>query len=304
MPKRRATRRAPVRKPKAPEGDEGNDLSQEEKMLKLQTFLADFDSEVERRTKEMKEKAEKMVTEINNMMMLEMMKIPTSIREMKFADFMAQGGSVHLSMMEATKATLAKVEIPKEIVKTTKKGKMARPGYLKACETISEESDGTDEDTTKKKTTVKKPPRPLKKATVCLQDCSVNQPSSRTTRRTKDLVQQTPANQIRGAPYYTDTPLVTPRIDPRLICTPGFSRLPRKEEKTLHVQISESTGSPVKNDNLVIIVSNGQVQYVDKDTGRPNPLPLESMKMSDRNKFNQLTAFLESLPGIVFKTGS
>jgi hypothetical protein len=45
MPKRRATRRALVRKPKAPEGDEGHDLSQEEKMLKLQTYLNDFDSE-------------------------------------------------------------------------------------------------------------------------------------------------------------------------------------------------------------------------------------------------------------------
>jgi hypothetical protein len=34
----------------------------------------------------------------------------------------AQGGSIHLSMMEATKATLNEVEIPEEIVTTAKKG--------------------------------------------------------------------------------------------------------------------------------------------------------------------------------------
>lgn len=302
MPKRRATRKAPSRKPKAPVGDEGNDLSQEEKAAKLQTFLNDFDREVECRRKEMKEKAEKICAEIHNMMMLEVMKIPLSIREMKFADFMAQGGSVHLSMMEATKATLNEVvEMPAETITSTKKGRSAMPRRRQKCETISEESEGTDEEeSTGKKTTIKKPPRPVRKAAGALAAC---QPP-KTTRRTKVLVEQTPADQIRHATAlgYTDTPLVTPRIDPRLIVTPGFSRLPRKQEKTLYCQISETTGSPVKDDNLVIVVSNGEVQLLDKDTGRANPVPLDAMNKSDRTKFSQLKAFLSSLPGMMEKT--
>ncbi|XP_064641591.1 borealin-like isoform X1 [Lineus longissimus] len=302
MPKRRATRKAPTRKPKPPVGDEGNDLSQEEKAAKLQTFLDDFDREVECRRKEMKEKAEKICAEIHNMMMLEVMKIPLSIREMKFADFMAQGGSVHLSMMEATKATLNEVaEIPAEIITSTKKGRTAMSRRRQKCETISEESEETDEeDTTDKRNTVKKPPRPVRKAAG-----AASQPP-KTTRRTKVLVEQTPASQIRSASAfnYTDTPLVTPRIDPRLIVTPGFSRLPRKQEKTLYCQISETTGSPVKDDNLVIVVSNGEVQLLDKETGRANPVPLDAMKKSDRTKFSQLKAFLASLPGMMEKTNS
>ncbi|XP_064641592.1 borealin-like isoform X2 [Lineus longissimus] len=266
MPKRRATRKAPTRKPKPPVGDEGNDLSQEEKAAKLQTFLDDFDREVECRRKEMKEKAEKICAEIHNMMMLEVMKIPLSIREMKFADFMAQGGSVHLSMMEATKATLNEVaEIPAEIITSTKKGRTAMSRRRQKCETISEESEETDEeDTTDKRNTVKKPPRPVRKAAG-----AASQPPKTT-----------------------------------LIVTPGFSRLPRKQEKTLYCQISETTGSPVKDDNLVIVVSNGEVQLLDKETGRANPVPLDAMKKSDRTKFSQLKAFLASLPGMMEKTNS
>ncbi|XP_076348418.1 borealin-like [Tachypleus tridentatus] len=72
----------------------GGDSQTEERKIKISSFLEDFDSQVQIRINKTNSEMEKLCSAITFLYQREIMKLPKKLREMKFKDFVDQGGSV------------------------------------------------------------------------------------------------------------------------------------------------------------------------------------------------------------------
>lgn len=228
MPRRRTIKaRATSKraKPKAPVGDVGADLEGETKQNKLEVLLKDFDDEVECRAAEMASYFDDLISKVQKMYQLELMKIPTSVRNMKMADFTNSGGSVD----EAKRQQQSK-QID-DLINSVKTRPHRRGGAASQLETIDENQNAS---------TVAPPTNAKRGAT---------KTAARTSKRTrKQLSVATPLN-ARSMNTGWETPLQTPAFDPRLPMTPavGTVRKVRPGEKTMYMLVSEN-GSPIVDD--------------------------------------------------------
>ncbi|XP_013380772.1 borealin-like [Lingula anatina] len=249
-PRKRRTRAVSRAKPKAPSGDEGKDLTLEERRAKMELFLKDFDVHVKDRIAKMRAEAKRNCQKIESLYRLELTKLPKHIRDMKRSEFLKLGGTISaVSMHEAeelvgTLSATIDSKLSCQRLRTVSK-------TSSTCATIEEEEEET---TTKKK--------PTRRGKAVLGDASnMPPPPPPTTGRTRRATARTTQNASYQTPFgraggktTCDTPLFTPRFDPRLPNTPGtVLRKQREGEKTVTSVVKYSmAGSPLAPEGPVM----------------------------------------------------
>ncbi|XP_071085384.1 borealin-like isoform X1 [Haliotis cracherodii] len=240
-PRKRTTRINKRAKPKAPEGDEGKSLTEQERERKLEVFLQDYDAKVETALKIMEDKINQLTKSVIVRLKGEIIQLPQKVREMTMDDFIASGGTVqcaleYLEMKSQEQDTGGfgrACPMSSQLVRTISQ---KRPNLL--SETIMEEQGAspTPAQNRRKKATG----RTTVKKSKHLQESSVYRPSAvmNSSLRSK---YRTPSQRSMAASGW-ETPLITPKFDPKLPYTPAGVRDPRPGERLLSI-----TGSPVSN---------------------------------------------------------
>ncbi|XP_022255361.1 borealin-like [Limulus polyphemus] len=103
MPGKRKTKSSSRNK----NSQDGTQIAQRE--IKISSFLEDFDSQVKIRISKMTNEIEKLCTAITFFYQREVMKLPKKLREMKFKDFLDQGGSVDSQCAKSIDESIGKV---------------------------------------------------------------------------------------------------------------------------------------------------------------------------------------------------
>ncbi|XP_014669895.1 PREDICTED: borealin-like [Priapulus caudatus] len=213
-------------KPKLPEGDEGQNLSVEERTEKLQLFLHDYDVRLERIIKEMEAECARLLKHTETLGKLQIFKLPKHIRAMTRLKFLEMGGTV-----EAVQAQYidAEVEGPETNAEMT-------------LDKIQEDCEVEQKRPTR---TSKKKARSTKKNTNKENDI-MPPPTAATAQRPRRNIRnkfQTPLHNSQASVRNWNTPLITPKFDPRLPKTPALRR-PRQGEMLVSM-----SGSPVASTN-------------------------------------------------------
>ncbi|XP_041376110.1 borealin-like [Gigantopelta aegis] len=217
MPRRRATKINVRATPKVSRSTDADKLSEKERVDKMQVFLSDYDEKVAVQLKTMEEEKKRMLQIVSRRLHLQIMQMPWDVRKMTLHDFIAAGGTI-----EAVSGKQALSDDMKESTVFKSNGNR--------YETIHEEQS------------------------------EFTVPKATTGRRKQ---YGTGANKMRGhqeamsaikssfkTPHTThvaagwDTPLITPKFDPRLPFQSHNSRDPKPGERLVSLQ-----GSPVAISN-------------------------------------------------------
>ncbi|KAK3082688.1 hypothetical protein FSP39_002643 [Pinctada imbricata] len=207
------------KKPLLPDGDEGKQLSREEKRAKLEIFLKDLDSRAEKFRQDFKTDYDKMCKLIEQAYTMEIARLPPAVREMKFVDFLACGGTVETAMEHLEK------EKEKE-----NNSSLTTATSLRTQRTVS-------------RTRVLSQKTMLTEA---IPEEGSNMTVKTNTKTTSAL--RTPWNQFKTPMHRSiqqmgfETPLITPKFDPRLPVTPQVMR----KQKDMEVVLSLG-GSPLQS---------------------------------------------------------
>ncbi|XP_022080520.1 borealin-like [Acanthaster planci] len=264
MPKKRRTKVVTLAA-KTASGDESGNSSNEERQKKIDAYLKDFDLRVANCIAQARSEATTMCNAINSAFTIELFKLPKSIREMAKTDFMARGGSINdTALQHVTEMTdsLASSIVAKTMT-ASKQGKALSAQSSSTAQAPSALEECTEKTVT---TTKKKGAKGRKKTTAAatskrstrtqsvltnnqemnIQDVGEPQTVRRSTRQKTARNQfVTPATKMgkSGAVLSSwDTPMVTPKFDPRLPVTPAtcVMRDPRRGETIISL-----AGSPI-----------------------------------------------------------
>ncbi|XP_054620503.1 borealin [Dunckerocampus dactyliophorus] len=211
---------------------------------KLEAFLEDFDSEVETRLFQLREKKNQLLKDADNHYNMALVKIPKAVRQINWLEYFkteeAKSLQVDDVMREAEAAIIENVVAEAE-KKTVKKITKTKGGAK------SNSGDESVPRTSRRGKTTRKPPTSSKRAkahAVSQQNTSIRR-SSR-----KALV--TPARTMLDSSLLMGpTPLITPRFDPRLPKTPAV-RIPRHKERVYSISVN---GSPIAAANHEVVVN-------------------------------------------------
>ncbi|CAG2238563.1 CDCA8 [Mytilus edulis] len=224
MPRKKA--KASTRaKPVLPDGNEGDTLSEQEKQEKLDAFLEDLDSKVIEKKLKLEKLIHNVLNHIEACYTQEIKRLPLTIRHMKLSDFIALGGTVDAVLVNPDICEADDDFDPAQMqrVSTVKKAcAKSRLNSIRMYDTISEEgsADNSMMASTKKKTGVKK---------------------ARKGKNTYRNGYFTPVNRGLAAAGW-DTPMITPKFDPRLPVTPTQMRDAKPGEQYMSLG-----GSPIRN---------------------------------------------------------
>ncbi|PIK34480.1 putative borealin-like [Apostichopus japonicus] len=236
MPRKRRTKLTHRSKPKQPDDDSSHSMPEDEEKDRLESFLKDFDIEVEKRVKAMRSQMKSLCSSIHHAFNLEILRLPSHVRDMKRSELFGEkevdeikeevSSSVDKLLAEQLQTDTAPLKDgtstqnkkgrTRKKTATTKKTKRATTARRK--KTIQDENDPTS--------TVVKPTRQ----------------STRASARKRQF--ETPANSVNFSYQGYDTPFMTPKFDPRLPVTPAMARQPKKGEVLMSF-----AGSPVINEN-------------------------------------------------------
>lgn len=187
MPKRKATKKTPASRRSSINVVIDHNVPEEERKRKLDAFIADFENERQARLRAMRDEGDNILRKINSLFHTELLKIPKSIRTMKYVEFRDQYHSnvneaLQMSVLAASQAEFDKIRKPT----TVRKGR--KPKATTTFETIGEDD-----------------------LLRTVQRGKVAPPTTgRMTRTSKRTNAQAP-------PIWADTPLVTPAFNPRLM---------------------------------------------------------------------------------------
>ncbi|XP_076611319.1 borealin [Chaetodon auriga] len=226
------------------------------KTAKLEAFLEDFDSEVNTRLVQLKEKLNQLLKDVDNSYNMALIKLPKAVRQTTWMEHCKPekpaSPEVDNSKREEEAAIVNSVvaEDHAVLLKSVKKTSKKKGGA---------KSSSDDENTpgvTRKGKATRKPPTTSKRAKML----SVSKQNSSIRRSTrKPLV--TPARSMLDSSLMIGaTPLVTPRFDPRLPKTPAV-RVPRHKERVYSISVN---GSPIAagNEDIVINVPIGNGESI------------------------------------------
>ncbi|XP_064599120.1 borealin-like isoform X2 [Liolophura sinensis] len=271
MPRRRATKILRRAQPKLPEGDEGKDLSEKERKEKLRVFLADFDLELIEKIRLLEEEKRQLLVDIDVQCHALISQIPSAVRKMSMEDFISCGGTV-----EAALRWLRQGGDNSGITSSSS-------GYsVKLSGRAGQRLDSILEDTpavsnlsiaSSKSSTVKKPGRAKRGKGRAGEGSTSMLPPSTSSVRTSRF--RTPARGPTSTVW--DTPLITPKFDPKLPTTPEGERKPRPGERLVSMD-----GSPVcfdKDQSSVITLAVGKRTLVLPDI--PDDLSLDQLSIPD-----------------------
>ncbi|OWF39636.1 borealin-like [Mizuhopecten yessoensis] len=220
MPKKRATRMQGAKsKPKVQLDRVGEDLSEEEKGKKLDVYLQDLKIRVSEQNRKLAKDLENMLSLIDKKFLWDLSRLPIAVRKMTLEEFISCGGTVdlaekHLDIQEDNMSSLT--------LSAMKIGKLShlQPHIF---ETISEEEGATPSCTFTQPRTAARRGRP-----------AMNTPMSH--------MMKTPAMGRSMSATGWETPLVTPKFDPRLPMTGNMKRAAKPGEI-----IMSMGGSPIQN---------------------------------------------------------
>ncbi|XP_072103247.1 borealin [Mobula birostris] len=217
---------------------------------KLQAFLKDFDIEVERRKREMEKALNNMLITVEAHYSRAIMKLPQSVRQMNYLEYLAMGGSaeaVAAAEQKRINAAYLEVEaIESEILKDAAQMKTTRKRKQKAKhanDTVVNESEN-----------VSPAAKMLRKAKHGVTFSAKSRPPCTANGRTRRTSRTKGLSSTNTADIWGPTPLITPKFNPRL---PKTATRVRK----LGERVFSFTGSPLADSaEMIISVPTGDGQ--------------------------------------------
>ncbi|XP_021167403.2 borealin [Fundulus heteroclitus] len=228
---------------------------------KLQAFIDDFDSEVETRLSQMREKIDKLLVDVDNSYDMALMKQPRAVRQMPWMEFYKlhqpkaaeerRPVEAPQDLKSGEEAAILESEVARDhtaLLKSLKKA-TRKKGAAK-----SSSDDENVPASSRRGPAARRPPSTAKRTKVL--SVTKQHAAIRCSSR-KPLV--TPArNMMDSSLVMGQTPLVTPRFDPRLPKTPAV-RVPRHKERVYSIS---ANGSPITAGSQDIVlnfpVGNGE----------------------------------------------
>ncbi|KAG9492897.1 hypothetical protein GDO78_001056 [Eleutherodactylus coqui] len=210
---------------------------------KLASFIKDFDSQVKTIVEELKANVVSNLKEVDSLYNIELIKLPTAVREMCWLDVFAKGGS--LKALEAAAMVNADMEQVTSSVSHTpfKPAKKAKKQKYVSTQEMAENIPVTSvlRQRTNSKVSTKKLGTSRK-----TRISATGTASKRTSKRTR----ATPSNsRYADSSMVGYTPIVTPKIDTRLFKTPAL-RTPAMREPVYTFSVN---GSPLAGMNDLFI---------------------------------------------------
>ncbi|XP_039593366.1 borealin [Polypterus senegalus] len=247
-----------------------------EKERKMAAFLKDYDSEVESILEALKVKRDNLHKEVENTYNLAIIKLPLSVRQMKWIDYFAAGGQS--KAFEAVAKAEANIG---EDIDFIAELKIQQKSALKAAckkhsEMVSEEENVPPNSILKKvKPSTKKPPTSKKK------DLSVKQSSGIRKSNRKPLT--TPARATQDDSIMGLTTFGTTQLERRFM-TSTVNNTKGRRKKAGNVTINESSvlenevfiNIPMKNGESIHISANEMHTF---DPAQLDPQTLGTLKM-------------------------
>lgn len=247
-----------------PEGDLDTSMSIDERRAKLDVYLKDLNMQVKERTEKMRARGYDMICKVKGAFSLEILKLPMHIRKMKLNDYLAQGGELNdTTLSEASKLVS---EMTRSILQPA--SDMAVRGPLTDRANLPSKTPAVKNDDqaaivklTKPEvlelTTASRSLRPRKRKDASPEN-STRSAKSRKTKDTGSVIMVPPSTSKRTskraqskaqlvtpasrAVTCNNTPMVTPKFDPRLPVTPALLREPKAGERIMSL-----SGSPIVN---------------------------------------------------------
>lgn len=293
MPRRKKTRKNANRmRPMLPEGELDTSMNTDERRAKLDVYLKDLNTQVEERIKKMKARGYDMICKVKGAFSLEILKLPMDIRKMKLSDYLAEGGKVNDNAF--TEASDFVSEMTKSILNTA--SDMAVRGPLTEVSNLPLKAPTTgfkvkkddqfatvkftepevlEPSTTSRSMRSRKrkdaSPSTVERATRSTKsrktkDIDVTMPPPSTSKRTSKRV-QSKGQFVTPAPRclpHSNTPMVTPKFDPRLPLTPALLREPRAGERIMSLSGSPivNHGTATSSPQVLIPLGNGQTFHL------------------------------------------
>ncbi|XP_057684549.1 borealin [Corythoichthys intestinalis] len=248
---------------------------------KLEAFLEDFDSEVKTRLGQLQELKSQMLKDVENSYNLALIKIPSSVKKMNWmACFgLDKGPQVNdgKSQNEEDAPVIENADDHAVVMKAVKMSK-------KKSTAKSTSNDETVPRTLRKGRTAKKPPTTSKRAR-----------GNSTIRRSSRTAMVTPARALLNASIIGQTPLITPRFDPRLPKTPAV-RGPRHKERVFSIS---ANGSPISaaDGEVVLNVPVGNGESIQLLASQLDSVDLSLLDQTALKSIRQLQRCLTSFGG-------
>ncbi|XP_077599898.1 borealin [Stigmatopora nigra] len=257
---------------------------------KIEAFLEDFDSEVKTRLGQLEELKGQMLKDVENSYNLTLIKIPSSVKKMNWMTCFGLDGIKGPGANDPK----SKNEEDVPVIEIDDEHAVLMKAVKKMSKKISvAKSTSNDENiykSVKKGRTAKKPPSTSKRAKAL----STIQQNS-TLRRSSRNAMVTPARTYLDTSIIGQTPLITPRFDPRLPKTPNV-RGPRHQERVYSISVN---GSPISATDggivLTVPVSNGEsIQLL---ASQLDSVDLSSLDQTALRSIRQLQRCLTSMGG-------
>ncbi|KAK3608059.1 hypothetical protein CHS0354_031047 [Potamilus streckersoni] len=236
MPRKRKTKAVVRAKPERPSGDEGSGIPKEELMKKLQAFILDHDTKIERYIENLECDRRSVLCFVEKGFTMELTKLPSVVRKMTVAEVVDAGGTY-----EALLSQLEKIDGQSEIydqqssamsrIMSTVSNFKTRKAMI---ETIPEEAHGTVEKNSRKTRANARNKNTANGASKGSFLQPLDPPSTIRNSRFR-----TPGYQPLGMTGW-ETPIVTPKFDPRLPITPALARKANPGEVCMSL-----AGSPI-----------------------------------------------------------
>ncbi|CAN9504225.1 unnamed protein product [Ophioblennius macclurei] len=262
------------------------------KTMKLEAFLEDFDSEVQSRIGQLREKLKQLLKDVDNSYNMALIKLPKAVRQANWLDYCKAEKPKTPEVDNAKReeeAVIVESVVAEDHAVLLKNAKKT-PKKKRAAKSSSQ--DGITPSTTRKAKATKRPPTTSKRAkalAVCKEGTAIRR-SSR-----KPLV--TPARTLLDSSIMMGaTPLVTPRFDPRLPKTPA-TRGPRHNERVYSISVN---GSPITGgggDDIFITVPVGNGESVQLLASQMDSVDLSLLDENALKSLRQLQTRLTSLCG-------
>ncbi|XP_053565319.1 borealin-like [Bombina bombina] len=253
---------------------------------KLASFLRDFDSEVKSIMEQLKTNVTNNLKEVDSLYNIEILKQPVAIREMRWLDYFAKGGSekaleaaviVNLDTEEINQITSCVSQTP---FKSTKKVRKRKKDSVEDAENIIPEKSVLKARVTATKNV------PLTRKT---RNSAANTTIS--TKRTSKRSRMTPSTKKSDTSMFGYTPVVTPRFDTRIFKT--ALRTPGTREP---VYTFSANGSPLAGmDELFINVPVGDGKNIRLTAEDVDNMDLRSLDQQSSENIKLLSKRLEKI---------
>ncbi|XP_011445194.2 borealin [Magallana gigas] len=251
MPRRKVTRAAKTRK--TSRVSDGNDLeiSNKAEREKLETYLQDFDTRVERKLQKFEQIRSNLFHQLRSLHQTEKLNLGKTVLEMTLLDYAAKIAECETEIeKENVDTDDAEVEEEDELfpdvpANLRRHFSRAKTSHLSVQDTIMEDDVFTENaNRTNKKPIPDSGYKRFASVKKCMPPPSPSMPFKSRILGSAQKKFQTPANRTLADAGWSNTPLVTPKFDPRVPLTPADARRAKPGEILMSLD-----GSPVHSNS-------------------------------------------------------